>query len=185
MCRVESAAAEAAARLAADASPKTLAKLLARDQLAALLRAPEAHPLQAFREAAPPTFPPTYKFVPDSDEYDARRTPSWTDRVLWRCNYLLEGAGAAAPVVATGYAAVAGMRQSDHRPVAAGFAVALKHSAPLLLDEAVDAAAAYGRGRPSRRWLGAGKLSRGRPRSVSPVVTGPLRANAVALEHWG
>lgn len=173
------------AKLAGDAAPKALARLYARDQLAALLGGAEAHPLQAFREPGAPRFPPTYKYVPDSDEYDARRTPSWTDRVLWRCNYVLDGSGGASPVATTGYVAVGGMRQSDHRPVAAGFTVALKHSAPVLLDEAVDTAAAYGRGRPARRWLGGAKLSRSRPRSVSPVVTGPLRANAAALEPRG
>lgn len=36
-------------------------------------------------ETAPPTFAPTFKLLRGSEnEYNALRTPSWTDRILWR-----------------------------------------------------------------------------------------------------
>ena len=110
--------------------------------------------------------------------YDARRAPSWTDRILWRSNYLLsDGSGAAVPpVTQTGYAAVEGMRQSDHRPVVASFEVQLKHSAHVLLDETVDTLSAYGTGasRGPRKWLG-----KARPAVVAPILSvAPLRENA-------
>jgi|LauGreSBDMM110SN_4_FD.fasta_scaffold145591_1 hypothetical protein len=41
--------------------------------------------LQGFHEQ-PICFPPTFKFVPKSDEYNLKRIPSWTDRVLFLCN---------------------------------------------------------------------------------------------------
>lgn len=32
---------------------------------------------------APITFLPTYRFLKDKNEYDFRRTPSYTDRILY------------------------------------------------------------------------------------------------------
>ena len=50
----------------------------------------------AFHELseAPVTFPPTFKHVIDSDVYDVKRRPAWTDRILYRVNsYNLEDLG--------------------------------------------------------------------------------------------
>jgi hypothetical protein len=191
-CSIEEPAAAVVSALAGSHGASTLGRLAERDQLRCLLSARETHPLQAFQEStvqgAPP-FPPSYKYVPSSDDYDGRRAPSWTDRILWRCNYLLEasisaakGPVSTAPVTQTAYATEPSMQQSDHRPVLGSFTVALKHTAPLLMDEAVDAAAAYiGSTRGTRKWLGGSLLSKARPGAVVPIVSTPLRHNAAAL----
>jgi hypothetical protein len=41
--------------------------------------------VQGFHEQAI-AFPPTFKYELSSDEYNLKRTPSWTDRVLFLCN---------------------------------------------------------------------------------------------------
>ena len=39
-------------------------------------------------------FPPTFKHVIGSDDYDTKRRPAWTDRILYRVNtYNLEDVG--------------------------------------------------------------------------------------------
>jgi hypothetical protein len=198
-CRVEQPAADVVATLASTPSATDLANLFKSDQLGNLLRGASSHPLQAFHELCPPPagcppFLPTYKLLSGSDEYDPRRTPSWTDRIFWRCNYLLEspraapgavrGLAAPSPVTQTSYTALKDVRQSDHRPVVASFTIALKHTAPLLLDESVDAAA-YGRGRSLRRWLTSSRPAHSVPLTTSPVVIGPLCHNAAVLALQG
>jgi phosphatidylinositol-bisphosphatase len=64
-------------------------------------------------------FPPTYKYDIGSDEYDTSekaRTPSYTDRILWR---------SIAPDVRTNqlYYGRAEVKTSDHRPVSSIFDV--------------------------------------------------------------
>ena len=69
-------------------------------------------------------FRPTYKYDPNTDMYDTskkKRCPSWTDRVLWRCNEIEKF-----PVLNTEYVAVEELKMSDHRPVKASFTVTLE-----------------------------------------------------------
>lgn len=205
VCSIDRPAADVHAALAGARDPASLARLFAHDQLRAALASDPAHPLAPFAEAvhplgAPP-FPPSYKYVPGkSCEYDTRRTPSWTDRILWRCNYAhatrSDGAsddGArASPVAQTQYAALAAACRSDHKPVVATFQVALKHSAPVATDDAVDAVSAYlgggaaTRGRGRRKWLGVKQRGVGASRApagaaVVPLATAPLQVNAAVL----
>jgi hypothetical protein len=192
-CRLERPAADVVAALAASDGAATLAALFSADQLRAAIANDPTHALAPFREncvdgvhpSAPPPFLPTYKYVAGSSEYDGKRAPSWTDRVLWRCNYA--HAAPAAAVSQTRYDAVGGVRQSDHRPVVAALHVALKHSAPLMADDAVDVMAAYvdgSRGRTHRKWLsgvGGGRSGRLRMGSIAPLDTAPLQRNADVL----
>lgn len=65
---------------------KTFAYLQTTDQL--LYEKAAGRIFTGFHEA-PLSFPPTYKFIPDKDQYDDRpdgklRFPAWCDRVLWR-----------------------------------------------------------------------------------------------------
>lgn len=63
------------------------------------------------------TFPPTYKFDINSDDYDTSRkarTPSWTDRILYKNNSDLAWE-------CLHYSSVAHIKSSDHRPVHAIF----------------------------------------------------------------
>ncbi|KAL4891371.1 SacI homology domain-containing protein [Aspergillus ambiguus] len=66
-----------------------------------------------FYTEGPITFPPTYKYDVDSDDYDTSekaRIPAWCDRILWKGSGLQQ----------TNYKA-ANIRFSDHRPVWATF----------------------------------------------------------------
>eukprot|EP00038_Savillea_parva_P030608 m.78922 g.78922 ORF g.78922 m.78922 type:complete len:749 (+) comp9257_c0_seq2:202-2448(+) len=60
-------------------------------------------------DEAPITFWPTYKFDPGTDEYEMKklRTPSWTDRVLYR----------GANIANLEYTSRPGIQLSDHKPV--------------------------------------------------------------------
>ena len=189
-----------ALKAASGQPPAALAPLFACDQLTATKRSCELHPLQQFQEATAEDFmpfPPTYKFLEDSEEYDPRRTPSWTDRILWRSNYHLD---AQDPIAAIQYACVPCMQQSDHRPVVATVVVQLKHSSKVTLDQAAgledaDAAARErnaGR-RALKKWLGEAtsrlRALRG-PAAALVAVTAdgdyaPFRHNAEMLKLGG
>ena len=72
-------------------------------------------------DEGPLHFYPTYKFDPGTDTYDTskkKRSPSWTDRVLWRCN-----SKSTHPIQIIEYVSVLELKMSDHRPVRAGFEV--------------------------------------------------------------
>ncbi|XP_078489158.1 phosphatidylinositol polyphosphate 5-phosphatase type IV [Ciona intestinalis] len=71
---------------------------------------------------APINFLPTYKFNPDSDQYDTSvklRVPSYTDRILHRSK-------TESDVTCLRYNSVQNIRSSDHRPVYAVYDVLLK-----------------------------------------------------------
>jgi len=117
-----------------------LGELVREDGLTKALR---SEPLLRGWKEGELLFPPTYKFKPGSEEYvgevagrptagglssdpvdednpeaddereDKLRTPSWTDRVLWR-------SGSGAPSRQLAYTC-GGQTLSDHRPVAAAF----------------------------------------------------------------
>jgi phosphatidylinositol-bisphosphatase len=98
--------------------PPCLRECLERDQLLPLLNASPASakiddsnfglwPL--FSEASI-TFPPTYKFDPNSNVYDTskkRRVPSWTDRILFKTDDNIR---------CLKYTSVPSLDCSDHRP---------------------------------------------------------------------
>lgn len=182
---------------AAGGDLEALAPLFACDQLNITKRSCELHPLQHFQEACSADFmpfPPTYKFLEGSEEYDPRRTPSWTDRVLWRSNYHLDGQ---VPISAVRYACISCMHQSDHRPVVATVVVQLKHSSKVTLDQAAgvdegDAVAQeHARGNALRKWLGEATarlraLRRPVPAPATVAADGdfaPFRHNAEMLRR--
>ena len=85
------------------------ASLLPADQLKQAQGAGLA--FEEFREA-PVHFPPTYKYDAGTNAYDTSekaRTPSWTDRVLWRARE----AGAVEP---RAYTCSQAVMISDHKP---------------------------------------------------------------------
>jgi phosphatidylinositol-bisphosphatase len=101
------------------AKPALLEKCLDRDQLLPLLNASAASaksddkdfglwPL--FSEASI-SFPPTYKFDPNSNVYDTskkRRIPSWTDRILYKSDEAIR---------CLRYTSAPNYECSDHRPI--------------------------------------------------------------------
>lgn len=97
--------------------------LLANDQL--LKHKSDGDIFQGMNEGRL-TFKPTFKFDQDSDAYDTSqkgelecdvqlnvpaRVPSWTDRILYRGE----------PIIQHYYKSEPSVRYSDHRPVVAGF----------------------------------------------------------------
>ena len=90
-------------------------KLMEKDQLTRVINKGQA--FQDFREPAI-QFLPTYKFDPGSDSYDTSekaRTPSWTDRIIYKGQNLHPLAYSSAPLVL-----------SDHRPVYAAYRATVK-----------------------------------------------------------
>merc|ERR1719191_2195226 len=60
-------------------------------------------------QESPITFPPTYRLVRGSDDFDSKREPAWCDRVLYK------SIGASL----LRYRAVSSLKKSDHRAVCA------------------------------------------------------------------
>ncbi|GAA6027013.1 hypothetical protein JCM8097_006040 [Rhodosporidiobolus ruineniae] len=110
--------------------PAAISSLLPHDELTHLRATNPSFRLRSFSEA-PILFPPTWKYDHGSEKYDTspkQRTPSWCDRVLWRSQREKS-------VVPISYGAL-GADISDHRPVAALFAVAVKTVDPSLAERA-------------------------------------------------
>ncbi len=94
-------------------------KLLATDQLVTARSSGEA--FGELRETLP-SFSPSYKYRIGTSEYDTKRAPAWTDRILYKANeanydmYELS-------VRQHGYTALQEFTQSDHKPVISNFTV--------------------------------------------------------------
>ncbi|XP_072949081.1 inositol polyphosphate 5-phosphatase K-like [Epargyreus clarus] len=91
--------------------------LLKHDQLVAVMETGEA--FSEFKEAEI-RFPPTYKFLIGTDDYDIKRKPSWTDRILYKVsanNY--ENITLRAELIS--YNHLPHYTVSDHKPVIAQY----------------------------------------------------------------
>ncbi|XP_015269681.1 PREDICTED: 72 kDa inositol polyphosphate 5-phosphatase isoform X2 [Gekko japonicus] len=96
-----------------------MSKLLQRDQL--LKEMDNGSIFKGFQEA-PISFRPSYKFDVGRDTYDTtskQRTPSYTDRVIFRCRNKGD-------IHAVKYSSCLGMKTSDHRPVYGLFRVKVR-----------------------------------------------------------
>ncbi|KAJ7775743.1 DNase I-like protein [Mycena maculata] len=94
--------------------------LLAHDQLLKEIKYNRSCRLRGFSEG-PLTFPPTYKYDRNSNEYDSSekaRPPAWCDRVLWRTRV----PNRVQQLHYRRYEASV----SDHRPISAGFKFTVK-----------------------------------------------------------
>ncbi|KAG8036240.1 hypothetical protein G9C98_004820 [Cotesia typhae] len=97
------------------AKKKDLDVLLARDQLKMVMENGDA-----FAELleSPISFPPTYKFEFSSQDYDLKRRPAWTDRILYKVNSdVYEDIKLAA--TQSSYKSHPDYVVSDHKPVTA------------------------------------------------------------------
>lgn len=195
-CRLARPPAKSIAAL--NSTPHTaVPELQPHDQLHQGMQQRTGHPLAAFSEGLesaplPPMFKPTYKMVCNSEQYDQKRAPAWTDRILWRCNY-----AHAAPAAQQAhlpsmrplwYDAVQGLTISDHKPVAAAFDVRLKHAAEVVSDTTVDHAAYFtvqqNRSRKQQWFGGSGSrpsMRRAPSTALLPLAAGPLQSNARAV----
>lgn len=96
-----------------------LQELLEKDQLT-LVRS-QGRAFHQLQERLP-AFPPTFKFERGTSEYDMKRRPAWTDRVLYKVkpdaykNVKLE-------VEQTTYKSHPGYNISDHKPVTSEFVI--------------------------------------------------------------
>jgi len=97
-----------------------LGKLLAQDQLAMARKNGEA--FSEFSENLP-TFPPTYKFKINSDVYDNKRRPAWTDRILFQAN-LANYDKIRLSLNQHSYKSHPQFLESDHKPVSSSFSLA-------------------------------------------------------------
>eukprot|EP00755_Sulcionema_specki_P030585 Sspe_Gene.94710::Locus_67056_Transcript_1_1_Confidence_1.000_Length_1869::g.94710::m.94710/K01099/INPP5B_F; inositol polyphosphate 5-phosphatase INPP5B/F len=92
--------------------------------------------LQGFRDTLVESviFDPTYKYIPGTRSYDRsvkvkksnqpeKRTPAWTDRILWRSHVDGRHRDMSGSVSLGSFGACDTLLQSDHRPVCAVFAV--------------------------------------------------------------
>jgi len=100
-------------------------RLLGKDQLN-LVRREE----QAFHELSEklPNFAPTYKFIIGTEEYDKKRRPAWTDRILFRVNsYNYEDDNVELSLEAKNYQSHKDdiYRCSDHIPVSQEFVISV------------------------------------------------------------
>ncbi len=96
---------------------RELGSLVEYDQLTGQVRNNPSFPLHSFQEGDL-SFPPTYKFDPNSHEYDTSekmRVPAWCDRILYRCNNGIESEHS----VIEQYSSINDILISDHRPVCA------------------------------------------------------------------
>lgn len=87
----------------------------ARSHDTGLLTVSAGHP-QGFQESEI-TFAPTFKLYPNSAAYNTARTPSYTDRILWR----QMPQQSRVRCKSTAYESLASVDMSDHRPVTATF----------------------------------------------------------------
>ncbi|XP_046427714.1 inositol polyphosphate 5-phosphatase K-like isoform X1 [Neodiprion fabricii] len=96
--------------------------LLDKDQLMAVM-----HSGEAFSELIENDikFPPTYKYEFGSQEFDFKRRPSWTDRILYKVNTdVYEGIRLKA--TQSTYTSHPSYVQSDHKPVTGEFEITIR-----------------------------------------------------------
>ncbi|XP_023934774.2 inositol polyphosphate 5-phosphatase K [Bicyclus anynana] len=110
--------------------------LLKHDQLLAVMDSGEA--FSEFTEAEI-RFPPTYKFMTGSGDYDLKRKPSWTDRILYKVianNY--ENITLRADLIS--YNHIPHYTVSDHKPVVAQFNIKIRQKSAPAVDTPPKAA---------------------------------------------
>ena len=79
-------------RLETEETPEQVANSVSRQQFGIYLSSDQLATARsngaAFSELNEtlPSFPPTYKYKIGTSEYDIKRTPAWTDRILFRAN---------------------------------------------------------------------------------------------------
>lgn len=94
-----------------------LKQLIERDQLLLVRR--EGRAFQKLQERLP-QFPPTFKFEHGSNEYDMKRRPAWTDRILYAVNEN-NYRNVSLTVEQTSYKSHPSYSISDHKPVTSEF----------------------------------------------------------------
>lgn len=102
---------------------KQLKELLEKDQLQMVMKEG-----QAFAELSENaiTFPPTYKYEFESQEFDLKRRPSWTDRILYKVNAADIYDDVELNAKQHTYKSHPSYSTSDHKPVTGEFDIAIR-----------------------------------------------------------
>ncbi|XP_070494643.1 inositol polyphosphate 5-phosphatase K-like isoform X2 [Chironomus tepperi] len=109
-------------------TPQEIRQMIKEDRLAELIKKDQLSLAmcegRAFSELVErlPQFPPTFKFVVDSNDYDMKRRPAWCDRILYKarskiiknCSLHLEQVS---------YKSHPNYDMSDHKPVSSEFRI--------------------------------------------------------------
>jgi len=107
--------------------------LVSRNNLQSLLQYDELYQVRTNRDAFEDfaeceiKFNPTYKFIPHSTNYDFKRRPAWTDRVLYRT--FNNSKSSDHLVKCKSYESYSNVEVSDHKPVSAHFDIQVKGGA--------------------------------------------------------
>ncbi|CAK9799917.1 Inositol polyphosphate 5-phosphatase K [Anthophora quadrimaculata] len=110
---------------------KQLKSLLTRDQLKMVMEKGEAF---AELHENSITFPPTYKYEFQSQEFDLKRRPSWTDRILYKVNADVYD-DVKLNAIQRNYKSHSSYIQSDHKPVTGEFDIVIR---PNIEDHGVE-----------------------------------------------
>ncbi|EFN84057.1 inositol polyphosphate 5-phosphatase K [Harpegnathos saltator] len=111
---------------------KQLEKLLERDQLRMVMRDGQA--FAELNENAI-TFPPTYKYEFESQAFDLKRRPSWTDRILYKVNAVDIYDDIQLHTMQHTYKSHSSYSVSDHKPVTGEFDIVVR---PIVTDDIVE-----------------------------------------------
>lgn len=113
-----------------DLSPEEIANLVSKQEFGQLLAKDQLTIARTNGEAFSelnetlPTFPPSYKYKIGTSDYDLKRAPAWTDRILFKAN-VANYDNYALSVNQHKYSAHTGLCQSDHKPVSSHFSLAV------------------------------------------------------------
>ena len=113
-----------------DLSPEDVAKLVSGEEFGKLLATDQLTTARSNGEAFSelnetlPSFPPSYKFKIGTSDYDLKRAPAWTDRILFKAN-VANYDHYALSVRQHEYSSHASLCQSDHKPVSSHFSLAV------------------------------------------------------------
>ncbi|XP_014222858.1 inositol polyphosphate 5-phosphatase K-like isoform X1 [Trichogramma pretiosum] len=99
-----------------------LAELLSQDQLKIAMK---NYNMFSELSEGPVNFPPTYKFEFGSQDFDLKRRPSWTDRILFK-NNLNQNDETKIISKQLNYQSHQSYVQSDHKPVSSEFEIVVK-----------------------------------------------------------
>ncbi|XP_015017193.2 inositol polyphosphate 5-phosphatase K [Drosophila mojavensis] len=98
-------------------------ELLQRDQLYQV-RERTQKAFQVLHERLP-AFPPTFKFKEGTSEYDMKRRPAWTDRIMYAVQPLNRQPGMQLAIEQCSYKSHPAYNISDHKPVTSDFTIKL------------------------------------------------------------
>lgn len=98
-------------------------ELIQRDQLYQV-REKSQQAFQVLHERLP-AFPPTFKFKEGTSEYDMKRRPAWTDRIMYAVQPLNRQPGMQLAIEQCSYKSHPAYNISDHKPVTSDFTIKL------------------------------------------------------------